>query len=453
MDEIGVTQPLAPAVAATTAKRKPFYTSLSWQVLFGIALAIILGIVRPATAVAMKPLGDGFIRLITMIIAVIIFCTVVTGIAGMEDMKKVGRVGGKALLYFEVISTLALLLGLVVGNVVHPGSGFNVNPALLDTKAVADYAGQAKAQSVPDFILHIIPNTIVDAFTRGDILQVLLVAILFGFALSSMGARCKHVVDLFDGMTHAVFGVVNIVMRLAPVGAFGAMAFTVGRYGITALGPLLKLIATFYVTCIVFVFVILGVVCWAAGFNIVKYLIYIKEEILLTLATSSSEPALPTLMRKMERLGCSKSLVGLVVPTGYTFNTDGSSLYMTLAALFIAQATNTHLTLGQQLTIFIVAVLTSKGASGVQGAAFIALVGTLTVIPTIPVAGMALLLGIDRFMSMFRAMVNMLGNGVATLVVARWEKEVDGKTLAKNMESPLPLGSVPEPAKAGQSAL
>ena len=453
MEEYGATQPLAPAVAALKPKRKPFYTSLSWQVLFGIAVAVVLGIVRPATAIAMKPLGDGFIRLITMIIAVIIFCTVVTGIAGMEDMKKVGRVGGKALLYFEVVSTLALLLGLVVGNVVKPGAGFNVNPAMLDTKAVADYAGAAKAQSVPDFILHIIPTTIVDAFTRGDILQVLLVAILFGFALSAMGPRCKHVVDLFDGMTHAVFGVVNIVMRLAPIGAFGAMAFTVGRYGITALGPLLKLIATFYATCIVFVFVILGAVCWAAGFNIIKYLVYIKEEILLTLATSSSEPALPTLMNKMEKLGCSKSLVGLVVPTGYTFNTDGSSMYMTLAALFIAQATNIHLTLGQQLTIFIVAVLTSKGASGVQGAAFIALVGTLTVIPTIPVAGMALLLGIDRFMSMFRAMVNMLGNGVATLVVARWEKEIDGKSLARNLESPVPVSSVPEPVKVTQSAL
>ncbi len=448
MDATGPTHTRA---AALNGKKKPFYTSLSWQVLFGIAVAIVLGIVRPATAVAMKPLGDGFIRLITMIIAVIVFCTVVTGIAGMEDMKKVGRVGGKALLYFEIVSTLALLLGLIVGNVVKPGAGFNVNPAMLDTKAVADYAGQAKAQSVPDFILHIIPNTIVDAFTRGDILQVLLVAILFGFALSAMGPRCKHVVDLFDGMTHAVFGVVNIVMRLAPIGAFGAMAFTVGRYGIMALGPLLKLIATFYITCLVFVFVILGVICWAAGFNILKYLVYIKEEILLTLATSSSEPALPTLMSKMEKLGCSKSLVGLVVPTGYTFNTDGSSMYMTLAALFIAQATNIHLTLGQQLTIFIVAVLTSKGASGVQGAAFIALVGTLTVIPTIPVAGMALLLGIDRFMSMFRAMVNMLGNGVATLVVARWEKEIDGKTLARNMSTPLPLSTVTEPIKVEQS--
>jgi aerobic C4-dicarboxylate transport protein len=453
MDEIGATQPLAPAVAASNGKKKPFYTSLSWQVLFGIAVAIVLGYFKPATAIAMKPLGDGFIRLITMIIAVIIFCTVVTGIAGMEDMKKVGRVGGKALLYFEVVSTLALLLGLVVGNVVKPGAGFNVNPAMLDTKAVASYAGQAKAQTVTDFILHIIPTTIVDAFTRGDILQVLLVAILFGFALSAMGSRCKSVVDLFDGMTHAVFGVVNIVMRLAPIGAFGAMAFTVGQYGISSLKPLANLIATFYLTCIFFVLVILGLVCWASGFSIFKYLVYIKEEILLTLATSSSEPALPTLMRKMEKLGCSKSLVGLVVPTGYTFNTDGSSMYMTLAALFIAQATNTHLTLGQQLTIFVVAVLTSKGASGVQGAAFIALVGTLTVIPTIPVAGMALLLGIDRFMSMFRALVNMAGNGIATLVVARWEKEIDGKTLQKNLASPVPLGSIPEPVKAGQAAL
>jgi aerobic C4-dicarboxylate transport protein len=452
MEEIGATQPLASAVAASNGKKKPFYKSLTWQVLFGIAVAIVLGYFKPATAIAMKPLGDGFIRLITMIIAVIIFCTVVTGIAGMEDMKKVGRVGGKALLYFEVVSTLALLLGLVVGNVVKPGAGLNVNPALLDTKAVASYAGQAKAQTVTDFILHIIPNTIVDAFTRGDILQVLLVAILFGFALSAMGPRCKSVVELFDGMTHAVFGVVNIVMRLAPIGAFGAMAFTVGQYGISSLKSLANLIATFYITCIFFVVVILGLVCWAAGFSIFKYLAYIKEEILLTLATSSSEPALPTLMSKMEKLGCSKSLVGLVVPTGYTFNTDGSSMYMTLAALFIAQATNTHLTLGQQLTIFVVAVLTSKGASGVQGAAFIALVGTLTVIPTIPVAGMALLLGIDRFMSMFRALVNMAGNGIATLVVARWEKEVDAKTLANNLASPQPLGAVPQPVKVGQTA-
>ena len=413
--------------------KKPFYTSLSFQVLLTIVLAIVLGYVSPATAIAMKPLGDAFIRLITMIITLLIFCTVVTGIAGMEDMKKVGRVGGKALLYFEGVSTLALLIGLVVGNVVHPGSGFNINPATLDPKAVADYAGQAKAQSVADFLMHIIPNTIVDAFARGDILQVLLVSILFGFALSAVGPRCKPLVDLFNALTHAVFGVVNILMRFAPIGAFGAMAFTVGKYGIASLGPLVKLIGTFYVTSIFFVLIVLGVIARLAGFGILKFLWYIREEILLVLAISSSEPALPTLMAKLEKLGCSKALVGLVVPTGYTFNTDGTSMYMTLAALFVAQATNTPLTLMQQLTIFAVAVLTSKGASGVQGAAFIALVATMTVIPTIPVAGMALILGIDRFMSMCRAAVNMIGNGVATVVVARWEKEIDRETLQNNL--------------------
>jgi aerobic C4-dicarboxylate transport protein len=418
---------------AKQQKKKAWYTGLSAQVLIAIGIAIVLGYLSPTRAIAMKPLGDAFIRLITMIIAVVIFCTVVSGIAGMQDMKKVGRVGGKALLYFEVVSTLALLIGLVVGNLVPTGSSFHVNPATLDAKAVANYSNQAKAQSVPDFLLHIIPTTMVDAFTRGDILQVLLIALLFGFALSAAGPRCKPVVDLFSGLTHAVFGVINILMRLAPIGAFGAMAFTIGQYGLASLGPLVKLIATFYITSILFVVIVLGTIARLAGFNIFKFLLYIKEEILLVLAVSSSEPALPRLMEKMERLGCSKALVGLVVPTGYTFNTDGTSIYMTLAALFVAQATNTHLTLGQQLTILGVAVLTSKGASGVQGAAFIALVGTLMVIPTIPVAGMALILGIDRFMSMFRAMVNMLGNGVATVVVARWEREIDINTLQKEL--------------------
>jgi aerobic C4-dicarboxylate transport protein len=328
---------------------------------------------------------------------------------------------------------LALVIGLVVGNLLHPGSGLNINPASLDAKAVADYAGQAKAQSVTDFLMHIIPNTMVDAFAKGDILEVLLVSVLFGFALSIVGPRCKPLVDFFDALTHAVFGVVAIVMRFAPIGAFGAMAFTVGKYGITALGPLIKLILTFYLTSILFVVVVLGAIARFSGFGIFRFLWYIKEEILLVLAVSSSEPALPTLMAKLEKLGCSKALVGLVVPTGYTFNTDGSSMYMTLAALFVAQATNTHLTLMQQLTILGVAVLTSKGASGVQGAAFIALVGTMMVIPTIPVAGMALILGIDRFMSMCRAAVNMLGNGVATVVVARWEKELDRQTLQRNL--------------------
>src|ERR1700720_824610 len=433
MEEIGATQPIVPAVAVSSAKKKPFYTSLSWQVLFGIAVAIVLGIVRPATAVAMKPLGDGFIRLITMIIAVIIFCTVVTGIAGMEDMKKVGRVGGKALLYFEVVSTLALLIGLVVGNVVHPGSGFNIDPRTLDAKAVAEYAGQAKAQSVTEFLVHIIPNTVVDAFTKGDILQVLFISLLFGFALSLAGPRCKPLVYLLDSVTRVVFGVVAILMRFAPIGAFGAMAFTIGKYGLASLGPLVKLMATLYITSLLFVLVVLGGIARLAGFGILRFLWFLREEILLVLATSSSEPALPNLMAKLEKLGCSKALVGLVVPTGYTFNADGTSLYMTLAALFVAQATNTQLTLAQQLTILGVALLTSKGASGVQGAAFIALVATMMVIPSIPVAGMALILGIDRFLSMCRAVVNMIGNAVATVVVARWENELDRGALAQQL--------------------
>src|SRR5271167_4412772 len=372
-------------------RRKPFYASLWAQVVIAMVVALALGYFSPARAVAMKPLGDAFIRMITMIITILIFCTVVTGIACMQDLKKVGRVGGKALLYFEIVSTIALVIGLIVGNVVRPGSGFNVNPAALDARAVADYAGQAKAQTVTDFLMHIVPTTVTDAFAKGDILQVVFISILFGFGLSSAGARGTPVV--------------------------------------ASLGPLVKLIATFWITSALFVLIVLGAICWVAGFSIVKFLLYIKEEILLVLATSSSETAIPTLMEKLEKLGCSRSLVGLVVPTGYTFNTDGSSLYMTLAALFVAQATNTHLSLLQQLTIFSVAVLTSKGASGVQGASFIALVATLSVIPTIPVAGMALILGIDRFMSMFRALVNMIGNGVATLVVARWENELGRDTL------------------------
>jgi aerobic C4-dicarboxylate transport protein len=416
-------------------RKKSFYANLWVQVLIAIAAAVVFGYLSPAKAIAMKPLGDGFIRLIATIISLIIFCTVVSGIASMQDMKKVGRVGGKALLYFEVVSTVALFIGLVVGNVAHPGSGFNVTAANLDAKAVADYAGQAKAQSVTDFLLHIIPTTVVDAFAKGDILQVVFVAILFGLALSALGERGKPLVALLDSLTQTVFGIVNMLMRFAPIGAFGAMAFTVGKYGIASLGPLAKLIAAFYITSILFVLVILGIVAWLVGFSIFKFLAYIKEEILLVLAISSSEPAIPTLMEKLEKLGCSKALVGLVVPTGYTFNTDGTSIYMTLAALFVAQATNTHLSLGQQLTIFAVATLTSKGASGVQGAAFIALVATLTVIPSIPVAGMALILGIDRFMSMFRALVNMIGNGVATLVVARWEGELTRDNLQSNLAS------------------
>ena len=436
-DTPATNQPQIPSEPSRIArKKKAFYKTLWGQVLIGVALAIIYGYFYPASAVKMKPLGDGFIRLITMVITVIIFCTVVTGIAGMENLKKVGRIGGKALLYFEIVSTLALFTGMVVGNVAHPGSGFNINPATLDAKSVSDYAGAAKQQSVTEFLMNIIPTTMVDAFAKGNILQVLLVAILFGFALAIVGEKSKPVLDLFEALTHVVFGVINILMGLAPIGAFGAMAFTVGRYGIASLGPLAKLIGVFWITCILFVLIVMGLIAWASGFSIIKFLFYIKEEIIIVLATSSSDPALPTLMAKMEKLGCSKSLVGLVVPTGYTFNTDGSSLYMTMAALFVAQATNIHLTWGQQLTIFAVAVLTSKGASGVTGAAFIALVATLMVIPTIPVAGMALVVGIDRFMSMFRAVVNMIGNGVATIVVARWEHEIDGDTLRRNLVEP-----------------
>jgi aerobic C4-dicarboxylate transport protein len=416
-----------------TPRKQALYANSSVQVVFAIVAAIALGYLWPAKAIAMKPLGDAFIRLITMIITLIVFCTVVTGIAGMQDLKKVGRVGGKALIYFEVISTLALFVGLVVGNLLHPGIGFNINAATLDAKAVADYAGQAKAQSVSEFLMHIIPTTMVDAFAKGDILQVLLVSILFGFALSMAGPRCKPLLDFLDLLTDAVFGVVKILMRFAPIGAFGALAFTIGKYGLASLGPLVKLIGTFYLTSILFVFIVLGAIARLVGFGILRFLSYIKEEILLVLAISSSEPVMPTLMAKLEKLGCSKALVGLVVPTGYTFNTDGTSIYMTLSALFVAQATNTPLTLTQQLTILAVAVLTSKGASGVQGASFIALVATMTVIPTIPVAGMALILGIDRFMSMCRATVNVIGNGVATIVVARWENEIDSKTLKQNL--------------------
>jgi aerobic C4-dicarboxylate transport protein len=416
---------MTSAKVAVLEKRQPFHKSLWAQVALAIVLGVVLGYFRPAMAVSMKPLGDGFLRLITMVITVVIFCTVVTGIAGMQDLKKVGRVGGKALLYFEVVSTLALGIGLVAGNLFQPGRGLNVDPSTLNFASVSEYAGAAKSQSPSQFLLHIIPTTIVDAFAKGDILQVVFISVLLGLAVAAMGKAADPLVRILDALTGAIFRVVNMVMRFAPIGAFGAMAFTVGKYGILSLGPLLRLILTFYATCGFFVFVILGAIAWAAGFSIISFLFYIKEEILLVLATSSSESALPTLMEKLEDVGCSKALVGMVVPTGYTFNTDGSSLYITMAALFVAQATNTHLTLEQEFTLFAVAILTSKGASGVQGAGFIALVGTLIVVPSIPVEGMALILGIDRFLSTFRALVNMIGNGVGTIVVAASEKEID----------------------------
>ncbi|MBQ5940140.1 MULTISPECIES: dicarboxylate/amino acid:cation symporter [unclassified Massilia] len=405
--------------------KKPFYKILYVQVLFAIFVGVLLGVFHPELGTKMKPLGDGFIKLIKMIIAPVIFCTVVAGIAGMQDMKKIGRVGGKALLYFEVVSTFALAIGLVVANVVKPGAGFNVDPAHLDTKSIAQYTEKAHSQSTVDFIMNIIPNTFVDAFAKGDILQVLLIAILFGFSLSMMGERGRPVTKLIEDFSHVIFGVVNIVMKVAPIGAFGAMAFTIGKYGLDSLLPLAKLMGSFYLTCFLFVAVVLGAIAKMTGFSIFKFISYIKEELLIVLGTSSSESALPALMRKLEKLGCSKPVVGLVVPTGYSFNLDGTNIYMTMAALFVAQATNTDLTLTQELTILFVAMLTSKGASGITGAGFITLAATLAVVPTIPVAGMALILGIDRFMSECRALTNFVGNGVATVVVSKWEKELD----------------------------
>ncbi|WP_152802234.1 dicarboxylate/amino acid:cation symporter [Rugamonas rivuli] len=416
--------------------KKPFYKILYVQVLFAIACGILLGIFYPSDAVAMKPLGDGFIKLIKMIIAPVIFCTVVSGIAGMQDVKKIGRVGGKALLYFEVVSTFALVIGLFVANIVRPGAGFNADPATLDTKSIAEFTEKAKHQSTIDFVMNIIPNTVVDAFAKGDILQVLLIAILFGFSLSLLGERGKPVTKLIDDLSAAIFGVVGIVMKVAPIGAFGAMAFTIGKYGIASLKPLATLMGCFYLTCGLFVVVVLGTVARLTGFSIFKFINYIKEELLIVLGTSSSESALPSLMTKLERLGCSKSVVGLVVPTGYSFNLDGTNIYMTMAALFVAQATNTDLTLTQELTILGVAMLTSKGASGITGAGFITLAATLAVVPTIPVAGMALILGIDRFMSECRALTNFVGNGVASVVVSHWEKELNHDTLHKELNNP-----------------
>ncbi|MBD8530132.1 MULTISPECIES: dicarboxylate/amino acid:cation symporter [unclassified Massilia] len=405
--------------------KKPFYKILYVQVLFAIVMGVLLGVFYPELGTKMKPLGDGFIKLIKMIIAPVIFCTVVAGIAGMQDMKKVGRVGGKALLYFEVVSTFALAIGLVVANVAKPGAGFNVDVAHLDASAIAQYTDKAKSQSTVDFLMNIIPNTFIDAFAKGDILQVLLIAILFGVALSMLGERGRGTTKIIEDFSHVIFGVVNIVMKLAPIGAFGAMAFTIGKYGLASLIPLAKLMGSFYLTCGLFVVVVLGTIAKMTGFSIFKFIGYIKEELLIVLGTSSSESALPALMRKLEKLGCSKSVVGLVVPTGYSFNLDGTNIYMTMAALFVAQATNTELTLMQELTILAVAMLTSKGASGITGAGFITLAATLAVVPTIPVAGMALILGIDRFMSECRALTNFVGNGVATVVVSKWENELD----------------------------
>ena len=411
--------------AEAATPRRPFWRSLYFQVLVGIALGVLVGWLWPETGQALKPLGDAFIKLVKMIITPVIFLTVVTGIAGMADLKAFGRVGAKALAYFLTFSTLALIVGLVVGNLVRPGEGLDVDPATLDSGAVANYVSQAQERSITDFLLHIIPDTAVSAFTSGEILQVLFVAILFGIALALIGERGERLMTSLRTVTAVVFRMVHILMYAAPIGAFGAMAFTIGQYGIESLKSLAWLIATFYATSLLFVILVLGLVARFAGFSLLGLARYIKDELLLVLGTSSSESALPLLMEKLERAGCPKPIVGLVVPTGYSFNLDGTCIYMSLAALFIAQAVNIELSLADQLLLMAVAIVSSKGAAGVTGSGFIVLAATLSVVPSVPVAGMALILGVDRFMSECRALTNFIGNAVATIVVARWEGGVD----------------------------
>ena len=425
-------------------------TRLTNRLYFWVLLAIVagglLGYARPAIAVELKPLGDGFIALVRMLISPIIFCTVVLGISGAGDMRKVGRVGGKALIYFEIVSQFALVIGLVVVKTLKPGAGFNADPATLNASAVSDYVQRAAALSTTEFVLGIIPNTFVDAFTaQGSLLQVLFVAILFGYAMTHMGAQGRAVHTFIEEGSQIFFAMMNTLMKLAPIGAGGAMAFTIGRYGIDSLRPLAALMGSFYLTCLLFIVFVLGAIAAFTGFSIFRFIAYIKEELLTVLGTSSSESALVPLMQKLERLGCSRSVVGLVVPSGYSFNLDGTNIYLTMAAIFVAQALNIELTLTQELTLLGVAALTSNGASGVTGAGFVTLAATLTVVPSIPVAGLALILGIDRFMSEARALTNFIGNGVAAIVVARWEGELDTEQLKAELArgSALPGSAAP----------
>jgi aerobic C4-dicarboxylate transport protein len=413
--------------------RRPLYQSLYFQVIAAIVIGVLVGHFYPAIGESMKPLGDGFIKLIKMIVAPIIFCTVVLGIAGMDDMKKVGKTGAYALIYFEIISTIALVVGLVIINVLQPGAGMNVDPATLDTKSIAAYTKPGQIQTASEFLLNVIPNTIVDAFAKGETLQVLLFAILFGFALHRFGGRGTLVFDWIEKLSQVLFAVVGYIMKVAPIGAFGAMAFTIAKYGVGSLVSLGKLMGTFYLTCLVFIVLVLGIVASLHGFSIFKFLRYIKEELLIVLATSSSESVLPRMMAKMENLGVRKTTVGLVIPTGYSFNLDGTSIYLTMAAVFIAQATNTPMTLTQQLMLLAVLVLTSKGAAAVTGGGFVVLAATLSSVGTVPVAGLALILGIDRFMSEARALTNLIGNGVATVVVGKWCGELDTARMAKTL--------------------
>ncbi|ARU95912.1 dicarboxylate/amino acid:cation symporter [Tatumella citrea] len=405
--------------------KKSLFRSLYIQVLIAIAIGVFLGHFYPEIGTQMKPLGDGFIKLIKMVIAPVIFCTVVTGIAGMESMKAVGRTGAIALLYFEIVSTLALIIGLIVVNIAQPGAGMNIDPASLDASAITTYANQAKQQGIVSFIMDIIPNSVIGAFASGNILQVLMFAILFGFALHRLGNTGTLIFNVIENFSRVIFGIINMIMRLAPLGAFGAMAFTIGKYGVGSLVQLGQLIVCFYITCVLFVVIVLGLISRYIGFNIFKFIGYIKEELLIVLGTSSSESVLPRMLKKMEEVGCKKSVVGLVIPTGYSFNLDGTSIYLTMAAVFIAQATNSHMDIFHQVTLLVVLLLSSKGAAGVTGSGFIVLAATLSAVGTLPVTGLALILGIDRFMSEARALTNLVGNGVATLFVAKRVGELD----------------------------
>ena len=440
----------ASTSARTTTTSGPWYTILYVQVLIAIAIGIAIGHFYPDFGKALKPLGDGFISLIKMMIAPVIFCTVVHGISSMGDLKRVGRVGLKALLYFEIVSTIALIVGLIVGELIQPGSGFNIDPATLDTKAVATYVTKAKEDGIVAHLMAIIPNSFIGALANGDLLQVLLVSILSGFAIAYLGPAGEPIAHAIDMAAKMFFGVIRIIVRAAPIGAFGAMAFTVGAYGLGALWNLAALIGTFYLTSILFVLFILGGIARFSGFSILRFIGYIKDELLIVLGTSSSESVLPQMIVKMERLGASRGVVGLVIPTGYSFNLDGTNIYMTLATLFLAQATNTHLTIWQELGILGVAIITSKGASGVTGAGFITLAATLAIVPDIPIASLAILVGIDKFMSECRALTNLIGNGVATVVLSRWEGELDKDKLHEAMAHPIELGEAMErePARA-----
>jgi aerobic C4-dicarboxylate transport protein len=439
---------MATETARPAERRRPWYKILYVQVLIAIALGILVGRFYPDFGKELKPLGDGFIALIKMMIAPVIFCTVVHGISSMGDLKRVGRVGLKALIYFEVVSTVALAIGLIVGEILQPGRGFNIDPATIDPNSVAAYVTKAKEEGIVTHLLGIIPDSYFGALARGDLLQVLLVSILSGFAIAFLGKAGEPISHAVDQAAKMFFRIIGMIVRLAPLGAFGAMAFTVGAYGLNSLWNLFALIATFYLTSILFVLIVLGSIARVSGFSIIRFILFIKDELLIVLGTSSSETVLPQLMQKMEYLGASRSVVGLVVPTGYSFNLDGTNIYMTLATLFLAQATNTHLTIWQELGILGIAIITSKGASGVTGAGFITLAATLSIVPDIPIQSIAILVGIDKFMSECRALTNLIGNGVACIVISRSEDELDKDRLHETMANPIELGEALEPGAA-----